>query len=958
MKSQDIKPAGARRLGYKRLLSTTVLAAGVLTSGPSFAQDADTDEEQAEDDLMIETVVVTGSRIRRTNLVTQAPVTVFDSKKIEMSSAQNIIAVVNDLPQVGEGFEDENASYSFYNAGLNAADLRNFGANRTLTLINGRRTVATLTDGNAAVVDTGMIPVDLIDRVEISTGGASAVYGADAVTGVINYILKDSYEGVQVKGHYGTSTRGDTEELTTSLLMGGNFDNDRGNAVMNISYTDRGGLFYKDRDQAREYCRFVPNEADTGPEDGVPDQVAQCGLRSAQTWGLYKPTFWGYEDGAWSLYTTDANGDPELHLTQDQLINGWLTESENGGVVGDIDRAITPNERFNVFASMRYQLTDSIELKTGFRFAHTQSGDDIGPVFANHSGFDRIQLDNPYVSDGIRDLLQGYDSFTVAREHLDMGPRRNEVSRTFYAVEAGLEGEFDNGWYWDVYYQGGATETVVTKINDLRHSRYAQALDAVLDEDTGEIVCRDQSNGCVPLNILGPVGVISEEARDWVTIDHTTKAKFTQHLAVANVGGDVFELPAGMVGVNVGVEYRREDINFKPSGIWEKAEGFFQSQFSPIDDHNEVKEAYAEVRVPIIKDAAFAKEINFEGAIRMADYRFSGTNSSYKLGLDWQVTDDIRLRGVQARAVRAPSMGEMFDPGSRGASSLSDPCDALNIGANDTRRANCAAEGFPDGWESQLRNQTKLVFSSGNRDLEVEKADTLTLGVVFTPTFLPNFHFVADFYDIKMNNAITRFGAQDSLNNCYDNPQPNSFCDSVERNGDREIAQVLDTYINASRYHMQGIDFEAGYDIEFGNESTLSIDLYANHLRKYNYLKNASEGGEPDEWAGEVPDMKWRFKLLTTLESGPFAVSLATKYWSSMKNDNLARDEYQSPNAVPAAWRFDLFADYDLNEDLSVYAGVDNLFDKMPPLHPWTYRGRGHYSLVGRYVYAGFRWRL
>ena len=948
------RPKVAQRVGV--LLSTTALSLAFLAS-PGWAQDdAATAADGADEE--IEMVVVTGSRIRRTNLVTQAPVTVFDSKKIEMSGAQNIISVVNDLPQVGEGYEDENTSYSFYNAGLNAADLRNFGANRTLTLINGRRTISTLTDGQSTVVDTGTIPIELIDRVEVSTGGASAVYGADAVTGVINYILKEDYEGVLIKGHYGVSSRGDTQELSTSLLAGGNFASDRGNAILSVSYADRGGLFYRDREQAQQYCRFVTNEENTGPDDGIPDQVARCGLKSAQTWGLYKPTFWGKEDGVWSLYTVDADGQAQLHLTQDQLIDGWLTESDKGGTLSDIDRAITPNTRFQAYGSLRYQVTDSVELKTGFRFAHTQSGDDIGPVFANHSGYDVIQLDNPYVSDSIRALLEGYDDFTVAREHIDMGPRRVEVGRTFYAFELGLEGDFSNGWYWDAYYQGGATEANIATINDLRHDRYAQALDAVLDPDSGEIVCRDQSNGCVPLNILGPEGVISQEARDWVTINHNTHSKFTQHLVSANIGGDVFDLPAGAIGVNMGVEGRREDINFQPSGIWEKAEGFFQTQFSPVDDYNEVKEAYAEVLVPLLADMRFVKELNFEGAIRAADYRFSGTNVSWKLGLDWAINDSIKLRGVQARAVRAPSMGEMFDPGSRGASSLTDPCDSLSIDANATRRQNCLAEGIPDGWESKIRNQTKLVFSQGNRDLDVEKADTLTLGIVLTPTILPGFHFIADYYDIKMNNAITRFGAQTSLDNCYDFAQPNNFCDAVKRGSDNEIAEVLDTYINASSYHMQGIDFEAGYRYDWGKDNRLSVDLYANHLRSYTFLKNAAEGGEPSEYAGEVPDMKWRFKLLTTVDSGPFTVSLATKFWSSMKNSNTDREEYQSPNSVPAAWQFDLFADYDINDSLSFYVGMDNVLDKMPPLHPWTYRGRGHYSIVGRYLYTGFKWKL
>ena len=307
-------------------------------------------------------------------------------------------------------------------------------------------------------------------------------------------------------------------------------------------------------------------------------------------------------------------------------------------------------------------------------------------------------------------------------------------------------------------------------------------------------------------------------------------------------------------------------------------------------------------------------------------------------------------------------MGEMFDPGSRGASTLDDPCDALNVLANNTRTANCAALGIPADFVSLSRGLTTLVFSTGNENLAVEKANTMTLGVVITPSFIPNLSLTVDYYDIDLTDGISRFGAQKTLDLCVDLPDlNNSFCAAVIRNPTtNDIDEVRDTYINATGTRIKGIDFEANYLLDmqdnFGLDGSLNFRVLGSYLKNYLFTDVADDDNETVfEYAGEWYNPQWRVNLYTTYTNGPLNVNWTIRYTSAMQNDNLDSDERRDPTKVPLVFYNDMRASYDFTDKINAYFGIDNVFDKAPPLHPFTAAGRGIYSSVGRFFYAGVK---
>lgn len=955
----------------KRNKVTAFLASIFVASGAAGQDNQSGTDDGSKESDKLEEIVVTGSRIRRSPGDTPTPTTMLQAEAIEFSGALNVLDLLLETPQVGNAsLSNDNTSFSFANAGLNAAALRNLGERRTLTLIDGRRAIGTTDDQNFFAFDASTVPTEIIERVEIITGGASAVYGADAVAGVINFIFKDSYEGLRARVYGGLSGDDDSESFRASITGGFNFAGDRANVVFAAERSDQEGFFFRERDNAGGSVRFIGNPANTGPDDGIPDQIAATGLRFAR-FGIPSTTveFLGRNlDGTPSnvnnIFSFGPNGDTFLAVPGEELIDGFLTRNPFGGPPGFTDRAVVPIERTNLFARLRYNLTDRTTLKATTRLSRTEAQDSIGPVFAIVSGLDAVSADNPFVPAGLRTILDGDpatpddDIGTVffSRQFNDFGPRGSDITRDFYSLSLGLEGSFANDWTWDVYGQWGGTDTEVVNLNDRLDARYVQALDAVVDPASGEIVCRDQSNGCVPLNPFVPAGEIPQSVADFMVVDHTTRNTTTQFLLSANVSGDIVELPAGALRFAAGAEFREDKLDFRPSSVWENAEGFFASQFSPVDESTNVAEAYLEVLIPVVKNVPGIQQLDFDAAVRRADYENSGQNTSWKTGLSWRIVEDVRLRGVLSRAVRAPSLGELFNPGSRGAQGLDDPCDALEVTANPTRQANCAALGIPPDFVAATRSVTTLVFSTGNESLDVETADTLTAGIVLTPRFLDDFELTVDYYDIDLVDGITRFGAQRTLDLCVDLPTiDNNFCSQVDRGPDLNIAEVRDTFINASGFRVRGIDIGGAYELpteKMGIPGRLRIGVVASKLNDLKFTEVAADdGAETFENAGETFDPEWRATVDLTYQTESFTGNWQSRYISSQLNNNEDSPEFRSPTEVPSVWYHDLYGSYQLTDAFRLSGGLRNVFDKEPPLHPFTASGNNLYPLTGRYFY-------
>lgn len=952
------------------------LIAGVSLGalGAPMAAYAQTTPTTGEEPSQVEEVIVTGSRLQRSGLNAPTPTMALTAETIEAKGITNIAELLTEMPQVATGLSNANTSYSFGNIGLNQANLRNLGVRRTLTMVDGRRRAGTPDDSNFLAFDLGNIPASLVQRVEVQTGGTSAVYGADAVAGVVNLILKDDFDGFEANVQYGSDEGGSYDTLTYGLTAGVNYD--RGNAVLHVSRTESGGLTRGDRGLGTRWG-FVSNPANKGPNDGIPARIPMRDMRYAY-FAMGTPT--GYlpfgTGGAWTdvIFDSATQTFRPLKAGDRGVIDGSYSTDEGGNQ--NADTLVAPLERTNVYAKADYRLADNLKVFSEVVFADITARDRISAVFDSWST--SVSIDNPYMPKAVRDglIAAGENSMYYARSHDEFGMRGTDMNRKYYSIATGLEGDFGNTWKWSAVFEYGKSQTSNRNLNDRIDERWFEASDAIRDPLSGNAVCRSveaRARGCVPVNIFGQ-GTISAEAVDYIRADHTSTTDTSQTLLQGLISGDLFQLPAGAVKISAGAEYRKDAIDFRPSYVWEKALGFFASQFSPVNESNEVREAFAEVLVPLVKDKPFIHSLEVEGAYRISDYERAGSVDSWKLAGSWAPIPDIRFRVTKATAVRAPSLGEMFNPGSRGAAGLSDPCDPnLLDSGTEHRKKNCLALGFdPVTWDPNTRRMTTLVFSTGNPELGVEEADTMTIGAVVRPRFLPGFAFSADYYTIKLDGGIARIGAQQTVDNCVDLPTlDNQFCGMLTRRADGNLYEVRDSYINVSSFEVEGVDFEASYHADVsdllrrdGDLGRISVQGMASYLKHNIFVDRDMATGEETAFdsAGEAANPKWRGMLNATYYRGPIQVNWSSRYVHDTVTNNALLNPAEDIGAyynIPSVWYHDLSVAMDTPMNVRFTAGIRNLFNEGPRDHPSTARGNlGMDDLIGRFFFLGAKWRF
>ena len=940
-----------------------VLALMMTTSFTGGFSGALAQQEGASDD----TIVITGSRIQRDTTTTPIPVTSINEEVIGYNGDTQVSDLVNELPSIRTTQSDANTNIGAeQEAGTAFIDLRGLGIDRTLVLVDGRRHVGGR-PGSAAV-DTNTLPIALVERVEVITGGASAVYGADAVSGVVNFIMKDDFEGLQIDAQAGIADEGDGERYSISVTGGTNFAEDRGNVYFNATYAESESIVGQDRDYANQRRRFATNPANTGANDGIPDQIlfSGTGFISTPPGGRVQ-----FRDGAGTTigrdlggpFTFDSNGNL-VAQNEGQLVESFLSiGGDDATDLSRFDLLQIPVERLVLTTGGTYEINERAKFFGNFKYARTQaetaeqttfSLPNLAPIV--------IQADNPFVPDALRTILadRGDTDFLVSRTNIDHGQRRSESERETLQIVAGLEGDLASNLSYSVHYQYGNTEIDTTFQNRQIASRFNQALDAVVDPDTGEIVCRDTSNGCIPINVLGPTAA-SPQALDFITQDFQTFGELTQQVVNATFTGDtqgVFEAPGGPLAFAFGGEYRKEETR-SVEGFFRNTGDLFNAQ--PLDDTGgefDVLEGFVELAIPLVRDLPFAEAINIEAAARVSDYSTVGTTVSWKAGADWAPSEDVRFRVNASTAVRAPNIGELFAPSDISLQFLIDPCDVDNLGSGSaTRAANCAADGVPTGFESQSLNANVTIITGGNPELSEEKADSITFGVVLTPRFLPGFSLAVDYYDIEISNAINGFPAQDVVNGCYDAASlDNPFCALVTRQGNSQFDQISSTLINVASFNTSGIDFDASYTAPVG-PGDLLVQFNGTYLDELTFF--GTEGGIGNEEAGELGDPKFAANLRATYIWDNFTFSVEERYLGNQAFDNGEPGEVRSPNDTGSEWYTDIQIRYRAKENAEVYLGVDNLFDNAPPLLAQVPEIRSFtgdsiiYDQVGRYIRAG-----
>jgi outer membrane receptor protein involved in Fe transport len=925
------------------------LALGLaLISTPSFAQDEAPTEEAAE------AIVVTGSRISNPNLELSSPVSVVGAEEFALQQVFSVEDVLRDIPgsspsvgsQVGNGG----------NGGANI-DLRGLGSNRNLVLIDGNRVVPATLGG---VVDTNIIPIALLERVDVFTGGASTVYGADAITGVVNFVTKDDFAGIDMNLGYGITEQGDGAQFRTDITIGGNFDDGRGNAVLSVGYTEVDEVY-----QGARGFAFESLSGTTGLPQGSTTSVPIT-FRAPIIGQLDIPT-------------------------------GSVLSAANTYNFSPLNLFRTPLRRFSMYGKARYDISDNIEAYASGLFSKSTVTFLAAPagIFANPL---LLPLSNPFLPVNTRNQLCASDanatlagvqafltptecaaaaaatsatspdyreiSITSERRFTELGPRSTEWTTTTFQLNAGLRGALTDSLNWDFRGSYGESERITESLSGST-AAVQQAIRA-----TNTTTCTVTTGGCVPLNIFGPAGSITPAMGDFVKLTTFQFVKTSFAGVEGGVSGDVglaSPFASTPIGIAVGGEYRKFTGESFGDAISRQAGAVLGAGAAalPVAGQYDSYETYGELIVPLIEDKPFFKSLTLEAGVRYSDYSTSGGNTTWKAGGSWEPIDMIKFRGMYSRAVRAPNIGELFQPQVVALATLSaDPCQGQNTNAAGTNyntrlaneaalRALCVATGVPAGalGSGSIPAPSSGQIQStqgGNPLLDPETATTITAGVLVRPDFVPGLSFSVDWYSIKVKDAITTPSVLDVVNGCYStalNPSLASTaasCALIGRNATtgRLDGAAVDTrgvflgLSNQGRLETSGIDVNVNYRRDVGF-ATFSYALNANYTFENKFQATpASVNRECIGYFSSSCNIISPFTLnqRTTLAFDGIDLSLNWRHQSAVEREPLASAILPAFSKIPAYNYFDLGFGANILENVKINLAVTNLFDKQPPI--------------------------
>lgn len=856
---------------------------------------------QASEVTDLESVVVTGSRIARDGFQQPTPVTVVGVQEIQRAGKSAIADYLNQLPSFGVPTSPSNPGPGVSGAGTAQLNLRNLGTGRTLVLLDNRRVVAS---SNGGGVDINTLPTTLIDRVEVVTGGASAAWGADAVAGVVNFVLNHNYTGLGVSAQAGISQEGDNENEKFDLTYGRAFANGRGHFVAAAQYSRSPDIVrIRTRDWWENHAvvpnpRFVAGNGQprlitvqgAGPFEVATGSVIVSGpLRGTQfrgPAGTPAPFNFGNPAGVLQWNGDETQATSELR----NLTNALTYKSVFGHARYDL------NEKITLFAEASY----------GNSVVHTDS------LFYSRNGNLTILADNAFIDPVTRARLVAANqaNFRVGLLVANGPPPGSRNERTAVREVVGAEGTLFGDWKWNAYYERGDVKVLTRTFNNPLISRFNQAVDAVRNS-AGQIVCRstltNPTNGCVPYNIFGQ-GAVSAEAQAWVfgTVPFQ-RTKLTQDVFSADVSGTLFELPAGGVSVAVGGDYYKDtaSITADDQSI---ARNYFTGNFQPFVGAVNVKEAFAETVVPLLKDLPLVKYAELNAAARITDYSTSGKVVTWKLGASYEATDDLRFRITRSRDIRAPTLANLFTRGSTGTQQVFDPI--------------------------TNRNFAVLANTRGNPILKPEKADTWTGGVVYRPSWAPGLGMSVDYYNIKVRGAIASITSQQTVLQCAAGNA--ALCALIFRDATNAIIQVDIVPTNINLLATSGFDMEVDYRREVGPGS-ITLRALGSNLRQYD---ETDANGVTRKLAGGIGDFvgsqpKFKGNLSATYDQGPFSVTARTRFYGEAKLDTAWVEGVDvDDNSVPKIAYLDLQASYEFStpytQKAEVTVSVDNIFNTDP----------------------------
>jgi outer membrane receptor protein involved in Fe transport len=832
------------KITVSRLAMSAALGCAGLSSMPAWAQDAKTAapaDPAAEKVDENNVVIVTGSRVARQGFESPTPLTVMTQQDIQNQSPSNNIAdFVNQLPALAGSTRPANSRLAISSglAGINALNLRNMGEVRTLVLLDGRRSVGSSVTG---LVDINTFPQQLVKSVEVVTGGASAAYGSDAVAGVVNFVLDKKYDGLKLSADSGITQYGDGANYSFQAAGGFSFADGRGHVLLSGEYAHTDGIFQTTRKWNAHGKRIIANP-DYTATNGLPRYitVSPAGTNNALPGGIINSSTGTTANSLRGIYFGEGGSvnryDYGTLSNSSTSVNGDWALADNGRNIG----LAADDDRRNAYGRVSYDLADWITVWGEASYSWTRSLFNAGP---NLTAARTLSSSNAYLIDALgADALAGVSSVSVGTTASDLPYRASNNQRDVQRYALGGEGEFTlfgKPAVWSAYGQYGVTRTHEKLLNIMNTARTTLASDAVFD-GSGNIVCRstltNPGNGCVAVNWLG-TGVMTQDMIDYILGDPYRNQKLQQTTAGATLSVTPFATWAGDVSVAMGAEYRREEISgYVPT---EYQTGWSVGNFLPTFGSYNVKEAFLETVIPL------GLGLEFNGAVRATDYSTSGYVTTWKAGATWQPIPDFRLRVTQSRDIRAPNLSELYSSGTSRTNTLTDP----NTGAV----------------------YTFLETTTGNTALKPEKADSTVIGGVFTPTFLPGLSFSADWFQIKLKDAISQYYSQDIYNRCIEGNT--SFCAAytADPSGQRDFLFSASPF-NFNKITTRGIDFELAYRRAVGDGAVMFRAL-ASH-----YIDNIVDDGitTPLDTAGTNGSLgppSWIFRFSATYDTPKFSLT-------------------------------------------------------------------------------------
>jgi iron complex outermembrane receptor protein len=954
-----------------------------LTMHAAFAQEATGPVQQ---------VMVTGSRLSSPNAESPSPMQVLTAADIAASGVTNLQELLLKNPTLGTpSISRTNSNFSTASAGVATIDLRNMGTARTLVLINGRRVVAGVPGSSA--VDLNTIPTDFVERIELLTGGASAAYGSDAVAGVVNIILKRNFNGVVADVSAGKSSRDDDSKRKIALTFGTTSADGTSNVMGHFGFSRQGAVYSNRRDIS------AVDQFSTGVQTGDATKIFDATRPFNSSFAPQGRFFYKLNaDTPTANYTYDRAGNPIPFST-----NGSATLAATGFNRSEFRTIAVPTDRYLFATSGNLALSENHSAFFEGNYASTKVTTKLEPfplgaesIFPASGGqvpaetlVNGVAVRNPLVPQYLYDRISDTDhdglrDYYFTRRISEVGNRGSTADRDTFRLATGLKGALWN-WNYEVYGVYGATKEAQSSGGQVNVLNFRNALQAIPGPN-GTVICADphaREQGCAPISVFG-YNSITPAALAYVIAPGSLETTTTQKLLGGNVSGELFNLPAGPVGLAAGYEWRKEYSSSTPDALTQAGLNAGNAT-PPTVGEFDVKEFFVETRIPLLKDVPFVKSLSFLGAYRAGDYSTVGRTNSWNAGFEWVPVTDVKVRATRAVSTRAPNINELFSPPSQDfPTGINDPC--VNVTATSTGTYDAACRAAP-GVSANIAANGKFTlnqsdiqgisgYNRGNPLLSAEKGKSSTIGLVLTPRSIPmlsKFMFTVDYFKIDIDDAIVSTPRQFALSSCYGGGDK-ALCSFIKRRpaavgaNSAGSLEFIDTAVsNSGGKGTKGFDVTASWADNLGPGRLVARVAYTRVQDGYDI---PLRGGEVDPFAGEIGAAKNKGSVTLGYRWGAFNLSSNTTIIgkSSLDNQFLADAFGLPPNSITVDKKIynDFQLSYELHKKVEVYAGLDNAFDVKPPRIisglPGSTTGAetdaGTYDAIGRRYYLGLRVKM